>query len=198
MVGMTFIPISVTILLLILWSVLDPVVTGYFLPVFIPMSDPPYYKEVVFCQGNYILIWFSILLFGVNGFTIMAVATIATLTRKIHLDIFKDTKQVNAFVFSTVVCLCVWFPYAAVFFFVVDVFEAAYVFNVIPYFVIGLLCKVFLFVPKIQSARHERCKRKTKDIKRSAIKVSSDTPPEFPPPRTQLPLNININRIPLE
>jgi len=57
---------------------------------------------------------------------------------------------------------------------VVFVFEAAYVFNVIPYFVIGLLCKVFLFVPKIRSARHERCKRKAKDIKRRAIKVSGD------------------------
>jgi len=172
MVGMALISVSITILLLILWSVLDPVVTGYAPPVLVPKSDPPYYIVVAFCQGEYIFVWFSIMLFGVNGFTIMAVAIIATLTRKIHLDIFKDTKQVNAFVFSTVVCLCVWFPYTAVFVMVVFVFEAAYVFNVIPYFVIGLLCKMFLFLPKIQSARHERCKRKAKDIKRRAIKVS--------------------------
>ena len=104
----------------------------------------------------------------------MAVAILATLTRKIHLDCFKDTKEVNAFVFSTVVCLCVWFPYTTVFVMVISNFEGAYVFSVIPYFVISFLCKVFLFVPKLRSARHERCRRKAKDKKRRAIKVSGD------------------------
>jgi len=156
MVGVAFIPVSVTILLLILWSVLDPIVTGYAPPVLVPKSDPPYYRVDIFCQSDHIFVWLSVILFGVNGFTIVVVTILATLTRKIHLDCFKDTKQVNTFVFSTMICLCIWLPYTLVLSNFILLPEAAYVFNVIPYFAISFLCKVFLFVPKIWSARHER------------------------------------------
>jgi len=121
----------------------------------------------IFCQSDWIIVWLSVILFGVNGVTIVAVGIVATLTRKIHLNCFKDTKQVNGFVFSTIVCLCFWLPYTLVFTNFVFLPEAAYIFNVIPYFVISFLCEVFLFVPKVWSARHERYRRRTKHIRSS-------------------------------
>ena len=160
MVGMTLIPVSVTVILLTLWSILDPIITGYTPPTLVPSSDPPYYRVDIFCVSEHIFVWFSVILFGVNGLTITAVAVLATLTRTVHLDCFKDTKQVNAFVFSTTICLCVWLPYTIVLANFLHLAEAAYVFNAIPCFAIPFLCKVFLFVPKIWSARHEKCKRR--------------------------------------
>ena len=62
MVGVAFIPVSVTILVLILWSVLDPIVTGYAPPVLVPMSDPPYYRVDIFCQSEHLIVWLSVIL----------------------------------------------------------------------------------------------------------------------------------------
>ena len=45
----------------------------------------------------------------------LAVAVLAFLTRKVHLECFKDTKEVNAFVFSTLYCLCLWLSYLYMF-----------------------------------------------------------------------------------
>ena len=101
----------------------------------------------------------SIALYGGNGITVLAVAVIAILTRKVHIDSFKDTKEVNAFVFSTVLCLCLWLPYLYVFVYLRRVGVASYIFNVLAYFTIAFLCKVFLFIPKIWSARHEKCRK---------------------------------------
>ena len=157
---LTFIPVSVTALLLTLWSAVDPIFTGTTAPAFNPTSDPPRYRVEIFCdvQSGRLIVWLSVILYVVNGVTILAVAVLATLTRKIHLDCFKDTKQVNAFVFSTAMCLCIWLPYVIVFgqAQLILIPEAAYTFSVLPYILIPFLCKMFLFVPKILSARHQK------------------------------------------
>ena len=161
MLVFTFILVSVAILLMILWSVLDPLVTAYLPSVFDPTSNPPQYIVRVACSGREVIVWLSIALYGVNGVTVLAVAVLAILTRKVHLESFKDTKEVNAFVFSTVLCLCLWLPYLYVFAYLYRVAIASYIFSVFAYFVIPFLCKVFLFVPKIWSASHEKCRRLT-------------------------------------
>ena len=122
------------------------------------MSQPPHYKVITFCEvpSGQLIVWLSVILYGVNGITVLAVAVLATLTRKIHLDCFKDTKQVNAFVFSTVICVCIWLPYLLVFEYFVPIAEVAYIFSIFSYSVIPFLCKVFLFIPKIRSAKHEK------------------------------------------
>ena len=104
MVVFTFVPVSVLVFLLALWSAVDPIFTQYSPPLFDPISQPPQYKVITFCdvQSGQLIVWLSVILYGVNGITVLAVAVLATLTRKVHLDCFKDTKQVNAFVFSTV------------------------------------------------------------------------------------------------
>ena len=126
-----------------------------------PTSNPPQYIVRVTCGGREAIVWLSLALYGVNGVTVLAVAVLAILIRKVHLESFKDTKEVNAFVFSTVLCLCLWLPYLYVFTYWYRVSVASYIFSVLAYFVIPFLCKVFLFVPKIWSARHEKCRRLT-------------------------------------
>ena len=159
MLVFTFILVSVAILLMILWSVLDPMVTMYLPLVFDRTSDPPQYIARVACGDRTVIIWISIAQYGVNGITVLAVAVFAILTRKVHLDIFKDTKEVNAFVFSTVLCLCLCLPYLYIFTYLYRVALASYIFSVFAYFVIPFLCKVFLFVPKIWSASHEKSRK---------------------------------------
>ena len=173
MVVLTFIPVSLNIFLLALWSAVDPLYTQYLPPLFDPMSRPPQYKVITFCdvQSGQLIVWLSVILYGVNGLTVVAVAILATLTRKIHLDCFKDTKQVNAFVFSTVICVCIWLPYLLVFANFVPIPDVAYSFSVFPYLVIPFLCKVFLFIPKIRSAKHE--KRRSRRPTRKASNLSS-------------------------
>ena len=136
-------------------------------PVYLPLvfdttSDPPHYILHVTPQNNSLVGWLVVTHYGLFGTTILAVTVLAILTRKVHLESFKDTKEVNAFVFSTVLCLCTWLPYLDVFTFVKHVAIASYIISVYPYFVIPLLCKVFLFVPKLWSARHEKRRKSTK------------------------------------
>ena len=157
LVALSFIPVLVTILLMIIWTVVDPIVTGYTTPVFDMTSNPPQYTRDVFCETkkNNLIVWLSVTLYGVNGISIFGVVVLATLTRNVHLDSFRDTKTVNAFVFSTASSLCIWFPYTVVFTNVLFIPEASQVFNITPYLVVPFLCIAFLFVPKIWSARHE-------------------------------------------
>ena len=156
MVALSFIPVSVTILLMTIWTILDPIVTGFTRPVLDTMSDPPRYTRDIFCSSDQLIVWLSVILYGVNGVTILGVTVLSTLTRKVHLDCFRDTKQVNLFVLSTVACLFVWLPYTLIFNNYIVIPDAARVFAILPYLIIPFLCKLFLFIPKVWSARHER------------------------------------------
>ena len=164
MFALSFIPVLVTILLMTIWTVVDPIVTGYTTPVFDMTSDPPQYTRNLFCEteGNNLIVWLSVVLYGVNGITILGVVVLATITRKVHLNSFRDTKQVNAFVFSTASSLLIWLPYTVVFANILFIPEASQVFNILPYLVVAILCVVFLFVPKIWSARHETPRKQRK------------------------------------
>ena len=162
LVALSFIPVLITLLVMILWTVVNPIVTGHNTAVFETASDPPQYAVNVTCMGDNLIVWLIVVLCVVNGATILGVVVLATLTRKVHLDNFKDTKQVNKFVFSTVTCLCVWLPYTVVFTNVLFLPDVAQVFNILPYLVVTVLCIAFLFVPKIRSARHEQRKSQRK------------------------------------
>jgi len=156
MVALSFISVSVTILLMTIWTILDPIVTGFSKPVLDTMSDPPRYTRNIICSSDHLIVWLSVVLYGVNGVTILGVTVLSTLTRKVHLDCFKDTKQVNLFVLSTVACLFVWLPYTVIFTNYIIIPDAAQVFTILPYLIIPVLCKLLLFIPKIWSASHEQ------------------------------------------
>ena len=146
--ALSFIPVSVTIILLALWSALYPLSTAYVIPSFQERSDTTHLVPV--CSGSAAsLVWLAVTYFGVNGIPIVAVAILATLTRKVEYDIFKDTKEVNSFVFATVVCLYIWSPYAVIFYNFIVFPQVAFCLTVFPYLVIPFLCEAFLFIPKI-------------------------------------------------
>ena len=169
MFALSFIPVLVTILLMSIWTGVDPIVTGYTTPVFDMTSNPPQYTRNIFCETkrNNLIVWLSVVLYGVNGITIFGVVVLATLTRNVHLDSFRDTKTVNAVVFSTASSLFIWLPYTVVFTNVLFIPEASYVFNILPYMVIPFLCVVFLFIPKIWSSRHEKRRSQRKSTRSS-------------------------------
>ena len=146
--ALSFIPVSVTVILLALWSALYPLSTAYVIPSFQQRSDTTHLVPV--CSGSAAsLVWLAVTYFGVNGIPIVAVAILATLTRKVEYDIFKDTKEVNSFVFATVVCLYIWSPYAVIFYNFIVFPQVAFCLTVFPYLVIPFLCEAFLFIPKI-------------------------------------------------
>ena len=165
-----FIPVSVIIFLLILWTSLEPAYTDY-VPASGQTSGPPLDAKI--CGGANFPIWAVAIVYGVNGITILAVAVIATLTRNVHLECFKDCKEVNSFVFLTVLCLLIWLPYTLTFSLSIPIAEASFCFGVFPYIAIPFLCKVFLFLPKIWSSRYERRKRRTLTHRRSTYSTSS-------------------------
>ena len=165
-----FIPVSVTILLLILWTSLEPAYTD-FVPVSAQTSGPLLSAKI--CGGANFPTWAITIVYGVNGITILAVAVIATLTRKVRLDCFKDSKEVNSFVFSTVLCLLIWLPYTITFSLGIPIAEASFCFGVFPYIVIPFLCQVFLFLPKIWLSRHEGRRAWVMDKRRSTASTYS-------------------------
>ena len=166
----TFIPVSIAILALTLWSVLDPLFS-IMSRHFDSTRHPPQYLVRVTCLSRTVEVWLSIILYGVNGVVVLAVIVLATLTRKVHLECFKDTKQVNAFVLLTILCLGTWPPLLYTHTLPAESRNAiaSYIVSVYPYFVIPFFCKVFLFVPKIWSARHEKCRKSTKSASHLSI-----------------------------
>ena len=153
--ALSFIPVSVTIIFLTLWSTLYPLSTGYAIP-FSSDSTP----LVPVCSGSTAsLVWLAVTYYGVNGISIVAVVILATLTRKVEMNIFKDSNKVNSFVFTTVVCLSVWFPYTLTFTNYISIPQASFCFVVSINLVIPFFCKAFLFIPKIWLSRHELCKK---------------------------------------
>ena len=128
--ALSFIPVSVTIILLALWSTLYPLSTDYKTP-FQQTSDGTYVVPV--CAGSTAsIVWLAVIYHGVNAISIVAVAILATLTRKVEMNIFKDSKEVNSFVFATVIFLYVWSPYTFTFYDYIIFPQVAFCFVVFP------------------------------------------------------------------
>ena len=145
--ALSFIPVSVTIVLLALQSALYPFFTDYVIQ---QRSDTTHLIPI--CVGS--VVW-SAVIYGLLGIPIVAVAILATLPRKVEMNIFKDSKEVNSFVFSTVIFLYVWSPYTLTFHGYIFIPQVAFCFVVSPYLVIPFLCTAFLFIPNIWLSKHE-------------------------------------------
>jgi len=145
--------ISVAAIILVLWTTLDPLLTIQ-TGLFVPLASPPFYHVTLFCGSNYFYVWIS-LLYAYIASIVFLVAVFAILTRKIKVEHFKDTKKVNMFVFISIATLTICFSYSTIFA-QVGIIHAAYTFEVLQYLPVAILCQVFLFMPKIWSARHEK------------------------------------------
>ena len=150
--ALSFIPVSITIVILVLWSTLYPVSTGYVI-YFQEMSNSAHLLRIC-SDSTAAFVWIAVIIYGVNGIPIIAVGILATLTRKVEINIFKDSKEVNMLVFLTVVCLCLWFLFSLMFNNYIPLPQAVFCFRVFPNLVIPFLCKASLFIPKIWRSRH--------------------------------------------
>ena len=153
--GMIMVMVSFDILLLILWSAIDPVhIVDHV--TYVPAGRPPYYNVVQYCYSNKINIWLG-LVYGKIGLLSIAVVVLALMTRKTRRCNFKDTKKFNAFVFLMIYTICLLVPV----WWTLRITGNPNVGNIVASFgnsTAVVLCQVFLFAPKLLPAllRHIR------------------------------------------
>ena len=150
--------VMVAAIILILWATMDPLLTIK-IQFFIPFVDPPHHAAILFCDSNYYYAWISVLYYVYLASIVFFVGILAIFTRKIKIAGFRDTKEVSMFIFISIAALTICFAYLTIFA-EVGIIEAAYTFEVLQYLPVAILCKVFLFMPKIWSARFQKRKRR--------------------------------------
>ena len=99
------------------------------------------------CHSEFLLLW-TILLYVYVSILFVLVIFLAVKTRRIKRQEFKDTKKINAFVFFFFIVLI---PSLALWqiFLAQKMYVLAYIFYVIGYASIILLCEFCLFIPKL-------------------------------------------------
>ena len=135
------------VLILILWTGID-VLHLERSEMYIPNAQPPYYLATTTCSSTNLGIW-SAVTFSYTGVIILLVMFLAIQTRHVKLQNFKDTKKVNAYIFTTVIVLTITLP-------LWYVFEAAHVNSpiaghiavMVGFLSVGVFCQLFLFAPK--------------------------------------------------
>jgi len=163
--------IMVAAIILILWVTLDPFQTIKF-QFFVPFVNPPHHAVILFCDCNHYYVWISALYYVYITSIVFFVGILAILTRKIRMASFRDTKEVSMFIFVSIAALTICFAYSTAFAYS-GVILAAYTFEVIQYLPVAILCKVFLFMPKIWSARLQKRIHRPSYSRRSSREGSS-------------------------
>ena len=142
----TILILSPNIILLILWTAIDPV---YRVENFI--EHPGYVENVIICHpSDYDLAWFA-LTFAYIFLLSVAVVVVAIKSRNIRLARFKDTKKVNILIFLLYIVGYFTFSYWRIFWdseFVILSFIILYAGHIFMAF----LCQIILFMPKIWPA----------------------------------------------
>ena len=137
---------SVGVLILILWTAID-ILHLQRSEMYVSNAQPPYYLATTSCSSTNLGVWLAVSL-SFTAVIILLVMFFAIQTRHVKL-IFKDTKKVNAYIFTTVIVLAVTLPLWYVFeytrFKSLIVGHIAVTVGVLS---VGLFCQLFLFVPK--------------------------------------------------
>ena len=153
---MVLVIVSIAAIILLLWSTVDPLKTIK-TEIFMKSNEPPFYGEILFCDSDHYFVWTVILYYVYVAAFVLFVVVLAILTRKVKIANFKDTKGVSMFVFTSAIAMSVCFAYETTFANAGNI-HAAYTFEILNFFGIAIPCKVFLFIPKIWSAKFEKCK----------------------------------------
>ena len=135
------------VLIMILWTASDTLHLERS-EMYISNAQRPYYLATTICFSTNLGIW-SIVSFSYTGMIILLVMFLAIQTRHVKLQNFKDTKKVNAYIFTTVIVLSITIPF-------VYVLETTRVIPLIAghialtagFLSVGVLCQLFLFAPK--------------------------------------------------
>ena len=164
--------------LIIIWSVVDTYrITE--ITMFMENANPPYYTVKQLCHSQNVNTWLGILL-GKLGVLFVIVLFLAFKTRKILRSNFKDTKKVNIYIFLTVMIVITLMSLYSLF----KTTENTVGTFLMVYFAFGttgLLCQLFLFVPKVFSPiikQHGYEVTYNTETRRRSIKKIEEPPPK--------------------
>ena len=141
-----------TVLLMVLWLAI-----GNFNAeervVFLSERSLPHFEIELRCVAKNQSVFLA-LLFSYTGLVMLMVTVLAIKTRKVTIDIFKDTKSVSVFVFCSVGILALFVPLS---FITVNspgtvALILSYVFHAFALLVVATACLCLLFIPKIYMA----------------------------------------------
>ena len=137
-----------SVILLLLWTTIDPLRTKIEDTVFMASSDPPFTEISQSCSSEYLPAWLVPLL-AYGTLILSLVVCLAIKTRKVTLDTFRDTKAVNSFIFMTAIILGICIPFT-ILFTITDnkTASASFVFQFMAILLTSALCQVLLFAPK--------------------------------------------------
>lgn len=150
------------VVIILTWSLVDTFRVVEVV-VYRPYKTPPHYEIEQFCSSRHFHVWLGVLL-GKLAVLFGVVLFLAIKTRKIRRSNFKDTKKVNIYIFSTVMVVI---TFMTLFFLFTQTGNAlaAHLMVYFAYGVTGLLCQLFLFLPKVTSPL----------LKRQGFEVAMDT-----------------------
>ncbi|XP_064405423.1 uncharacterized protein LOC135350527 [Halichondria panicea] len=168
--------VSIAVIILTFWMAIDTPTLGI-QTTFVSATQTPFFSVVLSCKSRYFdffPIWI-VLLLGYTGIIMAMVLLLAIRTRKIQLESFKDTKTVNVFVYTTVVCFMFLMVVSLIFEGVGDQ-VVTFVFRVLALSSVAIACTCFLFLPKIYSAQclRRNPRRKSVTTQNSASFVASN------------------------
>ena len=139
---------SGTLIILILWTAVD-ISHLQETHTYIFSAHPPYHRGTRACHSKNLGIWL-IAVFAYNGLIILLVIFIAVQTRHIKRRNFKDTKKVNAYIFTVVAIIAFALPLWYIFSYTQVKSElGGHIIFVVAYLSIAVFGQVFLFASKI-------------------------------------------------
>ena len=150
---------SVSVVLLILWTGIDTLRTVRD-EVFVSTASSPHFDVYLECQSDYLGAWLGVII-GYNGLIMLAVLALAIMTRKVKIESFRDTKEVNAFVFTTVFVIVVFIPLSLILQGTSDAsLYSTFILRELCLILVPIACKIFVFAPKIYYAHFDDPRRR--------------------------------------
>lgn len=152
----------ITVFLVIIWLSLDDFTTREDM-VFLPDASPPHYSVTISCSAERMPIFIS-LIFGYIAIFVVVAIVLAIKTRKVHIDVFRDTKSVNGFIFCSagILSLLVTLSFITANIKGLTYMIISYLFLVTSLMGVAVACLCFLFIPKIHLARTLPTRPRTK------------------------------------
>ena len=147
LIAYIFLLSTVVLILLIVWSTIDPLECTPRELYMQPINQPPYYLLYAHCSSHFTQVWL-LLIYIWLGVVFFIVVLLGIKTRRIKRKNYKDTKKVNVFVFLVSGILMTFIPLS----FILDainVFIGAFFCKWMAFFMVPLLCQLFIFMPKI-------------------------------------------------
>ena len=139
---------SGTLIILILWTAVD-ISHLEETHTYISSAHPPYHRGTRGCHSKNLGIWL-IAVFAYNGLIILLVMFLAVQTRHVKRCNFKDTKKVNAYIFTVVAIIAFALPLWYIFSYTQVKSElGGHIIFVVAYLSIAVFGQVFLFASKI-------------------------------------------------